>query len=386
MLARNAPSTTRVLAQASAQQQKRWVHGVKIVPKTLKPAVSAGAGGRSSLSGHTATVFGCTGFLGRYIVNRLARRGTNVVIPFRGEEDNKRHLKQMGDLGQVVPLEFDIRNEDQIAEVVRHSDIVYNLIGANYPTKNFTFESVHVAGAKRIAEISQACGVARLVHVSALGANPQSTSEFLKTKAIGEQVVREAFPDATIVRPAVIYGHEDNFLQWYANFKNLLFTVRGADALMRPVCVSDVAYALDQMMYSDATVGKTVELFGNEQFKQSEVIDLVSKMLRQKVFTMALPKDVYKYGANLLQYSPYRHLSPDEVERLTIDALPSGEQGVLTFQELGITPRALEPNLLQYIRHRRNADNYHEPMEQNKNLDFREHTVPGVWTKNHTTF
>ena len=118
------------------------LHDLAIKRKTGLPIQRAGpfGGGRSSVSGHVATVFGCTGFLGRYLVNRLAQKGTQVVVPYR-DEDEKRHLKLMGDLGQIVPLEWDLRNDEQIAECMRHSDVVYNLVGRNYDTKNFKFQN-----------------------------------------------------------------------------------------------------------------------------------------------------------------------------------------------------------------------------------------------------
>lgn len=156
-------------------------------------------------------MFGATGFLGRYVVSKLARQGNQVVVPYR-DEDEKRHLRVVGDLGQIVPLEWDLRNEKQIDECLRHSDTVINLTGRNYETKNFTFQDVHVDGARRIAEAAQAAGVARLIHISHLSANPESPSGFLRTKALGEDAVRRAFPGATVVRPATMFGHEDRFL------------------------------------------------------------------------------------------------------------------------------------------------------------------------------
>jgi NADH dehydrogenase (ubiquinone) 1 alpha subcomplex subunit 9 len=154
------------------------------ITRTGKPIITV-SGGRSSLGGYTATVFGATGFLGRYIVNRLARSGCTVVVPFR-EEMAKRHLKVTGDLGRVVFMEFDLRNTASIEESVRHSDIVYNLIGRDYPTKNFDLEDVHIEGAERIAEAVAKYDVDRFVHVSSHSANKNSPSEFYRTK-VGPQ-------------------------------------------------------------------------------------------------------------------------------------------------------------------------------------------------------
>ena len=159
--------------------QKRSLQDVAIT-RTGKPIIRI-QGGRSSLGGHTATVFGATGFLGRYIVNRLARQGCTVIIPFR-EEMAKRHLKVTGDLGRVVFNEYDLRNTQSIEESVRHSDIVYNLVGRMYPTKNFSLKDVHVEGTERIAEAVAKYDCDRFIHVSSWNADPNAPEEFLKTK------------------------------------------------------------------------------------------------------------------------------------------------------------------------------------------------------------
>lgn len=159
--------------------QRRGLQDVAIT-RTGKPIIRV-QGGRSSLGGHTATVFGATGFLGRYIANRLARQGCQVIIPYR-EEMAKRHLKVMGDLGKVVFLEWDLRNTQSIEESVRHSDIVFNLVGRKYPTKNFSYRDVHVEGTERIAEAVAKYDIDRFIHVSSYNADLNSPSEFFRTK------------------------------------------------------------------------------------------------------------------------------------------------------------------------------------------------------------
>jgi len=159
--------------------QRRGLQDVAIT-RTGKPRIRV-QGGRSSLGGYTATVFGATGFLGRYIVNRLARQGCLVIVPYR-EEMAKRHLKVTGDLGRVNFFEFDLRNTQSIEESVRHSDMVFNLIGRKYPTKNFSYRDVHVEGTERIAEAVAKYDVDRFIHVSSYNADPNSPSEFFRTK------------------------------------------------------------------------------------------------------------------------------------------------------------------------------------------------------------
>lgn len=216
--ARIASAPTARVVQPGQSAGSRGYHDLVIKRKTGQALVKAGpfGGGRSSVSGHVATVFGCTGFLGRYLVNRLGRKGTQVVVPYR-DEDRKRHLRVASDLGQIVPTEFDVRREDQILESLRHSDIVYNLVGRWWETKNFSFEDVNVKAAERIAKLANEAGCARLVHVSHLNAAEDAPSDFLRTKWEGEQRVKEAFPGATIVRPGPMYGHEDRLLNSIAS-------------------------------------------------------------------------------------------------------------------------------------------------------------------------
>ena len=159
--------------------QHRHLQDIAIT-RTGKPIIRV-QGGRSSLGGHVATVFGATGFLGRYIVNRLARQGCTVVVPYR-DEMAKRHLKVTGDLGRVNFTEFDLRNTQSIEESVRHSDLVYNLIGRKYPTKNFNYWDVHVEGTERIAEAVAKYDCDRFIHVSSYNADVNSPSEFFRTK------------------------------------------------------------------------------------------------------------------------------------------------------------------------------------------------------------
>ena len=173
---------TRIVRSARGSlttMQRRGLQDIAIT-RTGKPIIRV-QGGRSSLGGYTATVFGATGFLGRYIVNRLAGQGCLVIIPYR-EEIAKRHLKLTGDLGRVNFFEWDLRNTQSIEESVRHSDIVFNLVGRQYPTKNFSYRDVHVEGTERIAEAVAKYDIDRFIHLSSYNADPNSTSEFFRTK------------------------------------------------------------------------------------------------------------------------------------------------------------------------------------------------------------
>lgn len=252
-------------------------------------------GGRSSVSGVVATVFGATGFVGRYVVNRLGKIGSQVIIPYRGEESGYRHLKLLGDLGQIVPIWYNIRNMDSIKRAMQHSNVVINLVGKNCETRNFSFYDANVVSAATIAMAAKECGVERLIHVSSAAASPDSPSGFSRSKALGEQTVRDIFPEATILRPCVLFGRQDFFLNRYAFIHRYwpmpLRTCK--DHKMQPLWVSDFATALMNTLARTDTVGKTYELGGPDVFTFQQLTEgYLSEVLARKRFWLDVPKPV----------------------------------------------------------------------------------------------
>ncbi|KAL7270763.1 Protein-lysine N-methyltransferase efm5 [Rhizina undulata] len=343
-------------AKLAASPARRSIHDITIT-RTGKPIIRTPGGGRSSIGGHTATVFGATGMLGRYIVNRLARSGCNVVIPYR-EEQHKRHLKVTSDLGRVTFLEFDLRNTPSIEESVRHSDIVINLIGRSWTTKNFTYEDVHVEGAQRIAEAVAKYDCDRFIHVSSHNADKNSPSEFFATKGQAEEDVRAIFPETTVVRPSPMYGFEDRFIHSLARGTNM-FTANHLQQTLWPVHVIDVGQALETISYDDNTAGQTFELYGPREWKMVEIKELVEKEILKKRSHINLPKPVLKTIASALDYLWWPTIAPDEVEREFIDQ--KIDPTAKTFKDLGISPSDLSDMAFQYIRHYRSAAVYDLP-------------------------
>ncbi|KAI9790839.1 MAG: NADH-ubiquinone oxidoreductase 40 kDa subunit [Piccolia ochrophora] len=356
------------------QLQRRSLQDITIT-RTGKPIIRV-QGGRSSAGGHTATVFGATGFVGRYIVNRLARSGCNVVIPYR-EEMAKRHLKVAGDLGRVVFMEFDLRNTQSIEESVRHSDIVYNLVGRDYPTKNFDYSDVHVEGAERIAEAVAKYDVDRFVHMSSYNADKNSPSEFFRTKvhknpqnrapwltlyalkAQGEEVVRNIYPETTIVRPAPIFGFEDRLLHRLAGSTNVL-TSNNLQQTFWPVHAIDVGQALEAMLHDDNTASETYELYGPKEYSMAEISKLVDREIIKHRRHINIPKRIRVPLANMFNkvlYWPVR--SPDEVEREFIDQ--EIDPSAKTFKDLGIEPADLNNLTFQYLQGYRSSAFYDLP-------------------------
>ncbi|KAI0632442.1 NADH dehydrogenase [Trametes polyzona] len=340
----------RVLAQ-----NKRALHDITPL-SSKKAAIAYGPPGRSAVTGHVATVFGCTGFLGRYVVAKLAKMGTQVIVPYR-DEDEKRHLKVTGDLGQVVNMEWDLRRPDQIEECLRHSDIVYNLVGREYETKNFSYEDVHVRGAEAIATLAAQAGVDRLVHVSHLNAAHDSPSAFYRSKAAGEEAVKEAFPNATIVRPSIMFGYEDRLLNNIA-FWPIWWKLNHMRTKVRPVHVMDVAQALANVIGMPPVPG-TYNLPGPSTMTYEYLLTLVSTVTYNPVSRAPiLPKSVALALAKAAQVVWWPALSPDEVIRRYIDDVDVPGD----WDKFGITPDEIEEHAITYLRRYRSAENFARPV------------------------
>ncbi|KAI5789915.1 putative NADH-ubiquinone oxidoreductase 39 kDa subunit [Pyronema domesticum] len=339
-----------------AAPARRSIHDIAIT-RTGKPIIRVPGGGRSSLGGHTVTVFGATGFLGRYIVNRLARAGCTVVVPYR-EEMTKRHLKVAGDLGKVIMIEYDLRNTQSIEESVRHSDIVFNLVGRDYPTKNFTYEDVHVEGTQRIVEAVAKYDVDRFVHISSYNADPKSHSEYFATKGQSEIEARKIFPETTIVRPAPMYGVEDRLLHPIANGTDI-FSANHWQQKFKPVHVIDVGRALETIAYDDSTAAQTYELYGPREYTKESIARLVYKMTLRERKHINLPKGIMKPLASALNKIWWPTYSPDEIEREFIDQ--KIDATAKTFADLGITPIELDEAAFPYMRDYRSNVYYDMP-------------------------
>lgn len=236
-------------------------------------------GGRQSVSGIVATVFGGSGMLGRFVVNHLGRIGSQVITPYRSADGmNVRHLKLAGDLGQIVPIPFDMADMDSIRRCVAKSNVVINCIGMRHETVHYSFDDVHAKVAYRLAQVSKAAGVERFIQVSAIGADADSPSRFYQSKAAGEQNVRDFYPDATIIRPSVMFGPQDDFLAYYAYVGSKLAAIpmtNGGQRKVQPVYVGDVARAMLQSLADPAARGQTYELAGNDVWTEAEIIALV---------------------------------------------------------------------------------------------------------------
>ncbi|KAI5953158.1 hypothetical protein KGF54_002529 [Candida jiufengensis] len=311
------------------------------ITKNGKVNLSVGPGGRSSRTGYTATVFGATGFLGRYLVSKLARHGTTTIVPYR-DELKKRFLKVAGDLGVVNFVEIDARNLQSIEDSVANSDIVINCIGTDYNTKNFSMADVNIALAERIANATKKANVPRYIHVSSYNADPKSDSVFYATKGVGEQVVKDILPESTIVRPSQMFGREDNLLNYLGpNIK--MWTPNKNQKEIYPVHVLDVARGLEKIAYDDSTIGQTFELYGPEKISYQEIRQMIHGItenyaqagpISYNFGDYELPLPLAKLIAELYQFVWWKLPNPDQMQRHIINQVI--DPNAKTFADLGI--------------------------------------------------
>lgn len=332
-----------------------------------------GAGGRSSFNGVVATIFGSTGFMGRYVTNELGKHGTQMILPYRGDNYEVGPLKLTGDLGQVLFHPFDLKDEDSIRRAVKYSNVVINLIGRDWETKNYKFEDVNVHGARRLARISREMGVEKFIHLSALNATPKpepkmlwNGSGVLRSKYYGELAVREEFPDAVILRPALTYGMEDRWLMHHAGMfrssgKAFPLYKKGLGITKMPVLVNDVAMAIYEAIKSTESAGRTYQLIGPHRYSLNDLMLWIMNEMRMKADEDFRVTDI-RFDpiqitkvllAELLPGTPINSLHREIMEmEATTDEV---DYSLPTMIELGITPSPMEDNitwLLKPYKHR----------------------------------
>ncbi len=317
------------------------------------------------------TVFGGSGFIGRHLVQRLAADGWTVRVAVRDTE-GAAFLQPLGNMGQIIAVPCNVGHRLSVELALQGADAVVNLVGILHESGKATFQAIHVDGARTVAEAAAKAGVAKLVHMSALGADKASDSDYARSKALGEEAVRAAFPKATILRPSVVFGPEDDFFNRFAvmlrTFGVLpVITGDGFKLIRRaggvsidlygsggpkfqPVYVGDVADAFMVALHSDDAAGKTYELGGPEVMSMKQVHELIMKATERCALLVPLPFAMARLQAMVLQYWPKPMLTPDQVRLMRKDNVLTGKPG---FEQLGITPTAPEVIVPTYLlRHK----------------------------------
>jgi len=298
---------------------------------------------------HRVAILGGSGFIGRYIVKRLAERGDVLAVGARHAASAK-FLKLKGDVGQVGLLNITIEDEALLPAFLAGNDTVINCVGILRESASRTFDRLHHTAPARLARLAREAGAQRLIHISAIGADPRATSAYARSKAAGEQAVRDAFPTATILRPSIVFGPEDQFFNRFAALAMVspaLPLVGGGLTRFQPVYVGDVASAAVRSIDDPAGAGRTYELGGPKVYTFRQLIELLLEEIRRKRLLIDIPFGTASLQARLMAILPSPPLTPDQVELLKRDNIVSS--GALTLATLGITPTALEAILPTYL-------------------------------------
>ena len=294
------------------------------------------------------TVFGGTGFLGRHTVRALARAGFRVRVAVRHPNAGF-FLLPMGHVGQIALFKCNVRNAKQVAAAVHGASGVVNLTGILFSRGRQNFNAVHVEGAAAIADAARVGGAASLVHISSIGANSDAESSYAASKGEGEQRVREAFPDATILRPSIVFGPEDDFFNRFAALARILPVlplIGGGHTRFQPVFVGDVASAVLRALRAPSARGKTYELGGPTVYSFKELMQVILRETCRKRLLLPVPFSVASFQAFFLQFLPKPVLTPDQVTLLKSDNVVAAPD---TLASLGIEPTSVEAEVPTYL-------------------------------------
>ncbi len=298
----------------------------------------------------TITIFGGTGFLGRYVVNKLCKE--NYIIKIVSTNPQKgAFLKPCGSVGQVNCVYGNIRDYNSVKENIKDSQIVINLVGILYKKGKNNFSNVHAIGAEYIAKACTEENIERLIHISALGIDKPSGSVYARSKLNGEKAVHNAYPNAIILRPSIIFGPEDNFINKFAfitKISPIVPLIGNGKAKFQPIYVEDVADSIAACLNNKNSCGKIYELGGNEIYSFRELLQLIINIVGKKRFILPLPTPMVKLVAIFLSLFPITPIiTNDQIKLLKVDNILSANS--LKIGDLGIKPRGLKATIESYL-------------------------------------
>jgi uncharacterized protein YbjT (DUF2867 family) len=314
------------------------------------------------------TVFGGSGFLGRHVVSALARRGYRIRAAVR-RPDLAGHLQPLGDVGQIKPIQANVRVPWSIERALAGADGAVNLVGILYEARRQTFDAVQATAPGAIAEAAKAEGIGAVVHVSAIGADAKSDIGYARSKALGEAAILETMPDSVVFRPSIVFGPEDHFFNRFAAMARLspvLPLIGGGHTRFQPVFVGDVAEAIARAVDGDVAPGTVYELGGPQIRSFRELMEMMLREIGRRRLLVPVPWGVARLKATFLQLLPKPLLTVDQVRQLARDNVVS--EGAVkesrTLQGLGIAPHAMASILPTYLHRYRRFGQYTGPGEQ----------------------
>jgi NADH dehydrogenase len=297
-----------------------------------------------------ATVIGGSGFLGRYVVKRLAAAGHVVRVAVRDPE-RATFLKPMGRVGQVVPLYANITADGTLARAIEGARIVVNLVGILAERKAGDFAAIQAQGAGRVARLSAAQGVAHLVQISAIGADAASPAQYARSTAEGERLVRDAFPAAVILRPSLVFGPEDQFFNRFASLGAMspVMPVIAGESRFQPVYVGDVADAVMASLARPEAAGKIFELGGPKVMSFREILGWILAQTGRHRPLVAIPDA----AARMMARIPFSGLTSDQLLMLQRDNVV--DPSLPGLAELGVVPTPMDLVVPAYLARYRRA-------------------------------
>lgn len=320
------------------------------------------------------TIFGGSGFVGRYVARRMAKQGWRVRVATR-RPNEAMFVRPYGVVGQVEPVLCNIRDDESVAQVMAGADAVVNCVGILAQTGRNTFENVQSEGAERVARLATQQGVQTLVQVSAIGADAQSKSVYARTKAEGEEAVVAHFPGAVIMRPSIIFGAEDQFFNRFAGMAGLspFIPLVGGKTRFQPVYVDDVARAIVKAVEGNAKPG-VYELGGPDVATFRELMERMLHVIRRRRVLLPMPfwiARIMAFGFDMLQAVTFGLfsngvLTRDQVKNLARDNIVGPE--ARTLADLGIQATSLDAVLPDYLWRYRPSGQYDEIKESARNL------------------
>lgn len=303
------------------------------------------------MSDQLITIFGGTGFIGRHLVSRLATGGYRIRLATRDPEVATQLMTQ-GNVGQIVGLKTNVRDQASVERAVAGADIVINLVGILFERGAQKFKSIHEDAAERIAAAAKAADVSQLVHMSALGADKQHAAAYARSKAAGEELATREFPGATILRPSVVFGVNDDFFNRFAqilSFAPVFPLADGGASKMQPVWVEDLCEAILRIIEDPAQQGKTWELTGPDIYSFRQLMEMTLEFTSRKCLLVPVPFSVMSVMSVFMNLAPGRpQLTPDQVKLLQTDNVASGDLPGLS--DLGITAGTVNGIVPEYLR------------------------------------
>ncbi len=299
------------------------------------------------------TIIGGSGFVGRHLVQNLATQGYRIRIGVR-RPDLTGHLQPLGGVGQIMPVQANVRYPDSLVSACQGADIVINLTGILASSGAQSFEAVHEAGAGAVAKAAKEVGAQKMIHMSAIGADRDSSSAYGRSKAIGEENVKSAFKRATIIRPSIVFGPEDGFFNKFADmarFSPVLPLIGGGETKFQPVFVGDVARAFSEVVNSSRFDGKILELGGPEIFSFRQLLEFILQVTERKRILLPIPWFAARAMGSVFGRLPYSLITRDQVAMLETDNVVSQQaqkQG-RTLEGMGIKPETIAAHVPSYL-------------------------------------